>query len=315
MGRRSVAKAFGPSISHCTWRSVGHRVQSGPIVYCALEGGGRFGDRVETWRQRHLAEIHDGPVPFYLIDVPLDLIADRVALIDAIGEQVEARTPPACVVIDTLNRALGGSENKPEDMAKFIRAADDIRIAFDCLVPIIHHCGVERGRPRGHTSLAGADDVQIRIDKDQDGKILATVEHMKDGEAGAVIGSRLERVEVGTDDDGDIATSCVIVAAEVSLNEGGPKLSKACRFALELFRRLIANEGERAPVEAKLADDVRVYHADKFREHFYQSYPADKRDTKKKAFQRAVLDLQEGELITLWREWIWLRDKRDKRDK
>ena len=96
-------------------------------------------------------------------------------------------------------------------MAKFIRAADAIRTALGCFVLLIHHCGIAGNRPRGHTSLAGADDVQIAVTKDKDGNVIATVEHMKDGPSGTVIASKLEVVELGVDQDGDPLTSCVVV--------------------------------------------------------------------------------------------------------
>jgi hypothetical protein len=149
----------------------GRRVQQGAVVYLALEGGYGFQARVEAWRRRHLAN-HRDPVPFYLLDVPVDLIADHQRLIAAIKAQFGSQIIPAAVVIDTLNRALMGDENKSDDMAKFIRASDMIRQAFGCVVPIVHHCGVAGGRPR------------------------------------------LDRVELGDDDDGDPIRSCVIVPAE-----------------------------------------------------------------------------------------------------
>jgi hypothetical protein len=72
----------------------------------------------------------------------------------------------------------------------------------------------------------------------------------------------------------------------------------------------------RAPVSMhRHRPDVRVYHAGKWRERFNETYPSDKRDTKKKAYLRAVLDLQEADLIELWREWVWLRDNGTRRDK
>src|SRR5262249_5294321 len=198
------------------WEYRGRRVQQGTVVYCALEGGVGFSRRVEAWRQRYLAADHD-EVPFYLLDVPLDLIADHTVLIETIVEQITDVPSPVCIVIDTLNRALAGSENKPEDMAKFIRAADALRVAFNCLVVIVHHCGLKEKRPRGHSSLPGADDVQIKVERDSNGTgntITITVEHMKDDEAGATVTSRLERVELGQDDDGEEMSSCVIVACD-----------------------------------------------------------------------------------------------------
>jgi hypothetical protein len=74
------------------WSYRGRRVQQGPIVYLALEGGLRFNDRVEAWRRKHLAG-HSGEVPFYLLGVPVDIIADHPALISAIAEQLADRCP------------------------------------------------------------------------------------------------------------------------------------------------------------------------------------------------------------------------------
>lgn len=54
----------------------GRRVQQGSAVYLALEGGSGFAGRVEAWRQRYLGAHHQ-PVPFLLLDVSIDLIADR----------------------------------------------------------------------------------------------------------------------------------------------------------------------------------------------------------------------------------------------
>jgi hypothetical protein len=61
------------------------------------------------------------------------------------------------------------------------QAADAIRDVFNCAVVIVHHCGHEGTRPRGHSSLMGALDVQIGVSRDAANNILATVESMKAG--------------------------------------------------------------------------------------------------------------------------------------
>ena len=190
-------------------------------------------------------------------------------------------------------------------MAEFIRAADILRSAFDCLLIIIHHCGIAGSRPRGHTSLSGADDAQIAVERDNDGLIVATVELMKDSEAGAVMASKLETVELGNDADGDPLSSCIIVPAESAV--AGVKLSKVQRFAFELLQKLIAKEGVNPPPEAELPEGFKVCLADTWRKRFYETYPAEKQDTKKKALLRATLDLEEAKLIELWREYVWLK--------
>jgi len=294
------------------WQYRGRKVQQGTVVYLALEGGHGFAARVEAWRRRHLAN-HREPVPFYLLDVPLDLIADHGELIRAIREQLGGRKP-AAIMIDTLNRALAGNENDPEDMAKFIKAADKLRAAFgECLIGIVHHCGVRGSRPRGHTSLSGADDVQIAVNRDKDGNIIATVEHMKDGEAGAVIACRLDRIELGLDDDGDPITSCLIIPAEGVTSAKGPKLSDANKLALVTLQTLLAAEGQPPPADCKVPQGTtRVCSAIKWREAFYAAYPTDKPDTKQKAFVRAQIKLHDLGLAAVSSAWAWCPDNPDK---
>jgi hypothetical protein len=289
------------------WPYRGHRVQQGPVVYLALEGGSGLNKRVEAWRRHHLAD-HRQPVPFYLLDVPVNLIADHAALIASIKAQL-GENVPAAIVVDTLNRSLVGSESKDEDMAKFIRAGDAVRAAFECLVAIVHHCGVEGTRPRGHTSLTGAADAQLAIEKDEDDNIIATVEHMKDDESGTVIVSRLEHVGLDNDDDDDPITSRIVVPSETTAK--GPKLPAGAKRALEQLQDLIADSGLPAPASNHIPSQTKVVFTDTWRETFYKTHPGNKTDTKQKAFVRAVERLQEAHLVGIWSEFAWLARQPD----
>src|SRR6516165_11338187 len=184
------------------WAYRGLDVIQGAVAYCALEGGRGFAKRIVAFRQEFLAQDPD-PVPFWLLDVRIDLIKEHSALIAAIRTQLN-NVRPAAIVIDTLNRALNGSESKDEDMGKFIAAADAIRDAFNCLVVIIHHTPLIGGRPRGHSSLAGADDCQISVEKnDASGIVTCKVVHMKDDFSNVVLASKLKQVEIGVDNKGN----------------------------------------------------------------------------------------------------------------
>ena len=194
----------------------GRRVQQGPVVYCCFEGQSGVSARVEAFRQRFLPEEAD-TVPFYLQPAPMDLIKDHQELIAAIRDLEEA---PVAVVLDTLNRSLNGSENSDEDMGNYIKATDAIREAFNCAVLVVHHCGVNDSRPRGHTSLTGAADARLAVTRDAAKNILVDVEFMKDGEGSGTIVSALESLEVGVDEDGEPITSCVVVEAEMTAPAG-----------------------------------------------------------------------------------------------
>jgi hypothetical protein len=211
----------------------GRRVQQGPVVYCCFEGQSGVSARIEAFRQRFLAEETDS-VPFFLQPAPMDLIKVHQELIAAIRDLEES---PVAVVLDTLNRSLNGSENSDEDMGNYIKATDAIREAFNCAMLVVHHCGVNDSRPRGHTSLTGAADARLSVTRDASKNILIDVEFMKDGEGSGTIVSALESLEVGLDEDGEPITSCVVVEAEApALQERGPKLTKNQSTYLEMVR-------------------------------------------------------------------------------
>ena len=171
------------------WEYRERRVHQGPAVYCCFEGQTGIKARVEAFRQRFLGEDTEG-VPFFLRPVTIDLVKENEELIAAIRTTL-TNSPPVAVVLDTLNRSLAGSESSDTDMSNYVRAADAIRDAFSCSVLIVHHCGINNSRPRGHTSLTGAADAQIAVRRDINGSIGVTVEFLKDGEAGETIGSKL----------------------------------------------------------------------------------------------------------------------------
>jgi hypothetical protein len=69
------------------WEYRGHRVISGPIVYCALEGAEGFRKRIEAFRQAKLAE-GDASPPFYLMTAPLGLVQDASAFLGDVRTQL-----------------------------------------------------------------------------------------------------------------------------------------------------------------------------------------------------------------------------------
>ena len=214
------------------------------------------------------------------------------------------------IVIDTLNRAMGGGdENKSDDMGKFIKALGAVQAAFDCLILVVHHCGVVGSRPRGHTSLAGADDVQIRIEREKDGIIKATVEHAKDFEAGDVLACKLDRVELSNDSDGDPISSCVIVPSEANAAE--PKLPKVQQLAYDALKRTIKDEGVEVKADSEMAKKgvpigQRACLSESWRQCFYGLHEARRPEAKRQALFRATLDLEEAKLIALVGNYVWL---------
>lgn len=201
------------------WTYRDRDVRQGPVVYVITEGARGFKARAVAWRQHHLNGSGEAP-EFYVIAASLDLIGEHAALVAAIRAQL-GDVEPVLIVVDTLNRTLAGSESSDEDMSAYVRAVDAVRDAFACAVLVIHHCGHDATRPRGHTSLIGALDAQIAVKRDAAGLVVATVEAMKDGETGDTIVSTLRPVTVGEDKNGRAITSCVIEASDADPGKSG----------------------------------------------------------------------------------------------
>jgi hypothetical protein len=294
------------------WDYRGHKVQQTTVVYVALEGRHGFPARIEAFRQRHnVAE-----APFYLLLTALDLSKQVDALIASIDAQLCDGPKPGVIFIDTLNRSLVGSESKDEDMAKYLAAAGKLEEKFGCLVVIVHHSGIDASRPRGHTSLSGAVESQLKVERTPTGEIVVTVELAKDFEEGTEIVSRLERVELGIDRDGDPISSCIVVPTEATAatrrvrEKGLTKSQKALRAAID---EALDNVGK-GIVPRTGMPEVRGVKVNDVRSEFDRRYvvaepdPGKAARLKRVAFARALDRLSPAEFGTgaaNGADWIW----------
>jgi hypothetical protein len=284
------------------WEYRGRRVQQAPVVYIGLEGRDGLPARKEAFAGHHEVIA----APFYLITTALNLAKDAPALIASIEKQL-GDIKPGAVFIDTLNRSLVGSESKDEDMAAYLAGAGQIEQRFGCLVPIVHHCGIDATRPRGHTSLSGAVEVQLAVKRGSEGEVIATVELAKDFPEGAEIFSRLERVEVGTDPDGDKITSMVVVEAEPSATKPTTrKLSVRQRLAVDALTECTLKVGKPAPASLGLPTGIMTVPIVGWREELYvrgvleRDAPSPRED-----FRRIRNSLQVRALIGINGELVW----------
>jgi hypothetical protein len=128
-GPRKCGKSFwvADAMLHVAlgWPYRGRKVVQGPVAYCAFEGQDGYLGRAEAFRQHNLAD-HAAPVPFHLVATRMRFASDHSALIADITAQIAHRTKPVAVVLDTLNRSLGGSESDDRDMGSYIELVNRI---------------------------------------------------------------------------------------------------------------------------------------------------------------------------------------------
>jgi hypothetical protein len=280
-------------------------VTPGTVVYCAFEGGHGYTKRIEALRRHyHLGE--QCGVPLKVMPGNVNLIADHKLLIGDLMHQLGDATPVA-VVLDTLNRSLLGSENKDVDMGNYLRAAEVIRDTFECVVIIVHHCGYDDTRPRGHSSLPAAVDAQLSVARD-DRVITVKVEMMRDGPEETEVVSEVEVVDVGQDCSGRALTSLVVLPSDAAAVPAGNKrwtrgiatFMAALKHALKHHGTQFQPEAGELPVEAVDQEWVR--------KQFYATYADDDDDEPgkleeriRKAFNRSKKTAQEVGAIGLQR--------------
>jgi hypothetical protein len=296
----------------------GLKVRQGPVVYIAAEGADGFHARIEAWCAQYLGlpigadTPKKADIPFDLLPVRLDLVQDHDAFISDVMRQT-SNVPPVLVVVDTLNRTYAGSESSDEDMTAYVAAADAIKAAFKCTVIIVHHCGHETSRPRGHSSLTAAADTQIAIRRDGD-FVTATVEWNKDGPEGYVNVSRLDLVEIGLDGDGDPVTTRVVVPCDpveagAGAGPGRPKMSANLQNALEALKMAIADAGE-SETSAHIPNGVLTVPTELWRRYALKRSmemdPHRSDDARRMAFKRSATILQARDLVACWNDRVWI---------
>jgi AAA domain len=288
------------------WEYRSHRVSKGSVVYVACEGERGLGSRIAAFKLKHALNAEDPP--FYLITTRLDLVTDHHVLIADIRAQI-GQAQPSAIAIDTLNRSIRGSESSDEDMSAYIKAADAIREAFSCAVIVIHHCGIDDKRPRGHTSLTGAADAQLAVRRGANGTMTLTVEWMKDGADGETFTSCLEVVEVGADEDGEAITSCVIAPTDDAPPGKRASIGGQASVALDLLRKALASDGQPAPAGRHFPGrTTSVVPLELWRRYCKSGGLAgvDNDEAFKKAFQRSRQKLTNARIISVWEGLVWI---------
>lgn len=260
----------------------GRAVEHSPVFYCAFEGMYAFPDRIAAMAD-HLG-IAGTDVPFFYCPTHerFTKVGGAAGLIRAIQETGYS---PGAVVWDTLNMSFEGEENSGEDMAFYTKCAADVSDIFDCVVIVVHHCGVEGTRPRGHTSLTGTCDAQLRVERatkvSTPGSaimIQTKVEFMKDGPEGLIEFSWLQPAN-GID-------SCYVEPAPAPSTKPDGMFTSHTQKAISILQKAADRTGDsRMTIE-------------EWRSAFRNLHKGDK-DSANRTFNRAYARLRESGSIDI----------------
>jgi hypothetical protein len=212
-------------INAAEWFGHKIRVPTG-VVYIASESPEDFEVRLHAWRDRNELP-HDLELPFVFLPTTVDLatpqdetkkLSEELKEIDAYF-RAKFGVPLGITAVDTVSRSLaGGNENAPDIMGGFVRNCETLRDAVKPMTVLgVHHSPLDGARPRGHTILHGAADLELEVRKaTAEQPNMWIVRKFKAGPEGLEHSFRLQQVRVGDDSEGEPITSCVIAARTAS---------------------------------------------------------------------------------------------------
>jgi len=323
LGENSLAVIYGPPSSGKTFFATdmglriawggewfGRSVLRGAVLYVAAEGSRGLENRIAAFKKQYAPP---GDLPFVVVPATMDLgpNGSDVERVIAAAEHVATTTghPVRLIVVDTLARAMvGGDDSAGLDMGAAIRNCDRIREATGATVLLVHHSGKDVARgARGHSSLLGAVDTAIEIEKTETGR-FARVVKQKDGADGEGIAFDLEAIDIGEAEDGERITSCVIVASDATPAPTGPRLSPTEKLFVQELRNALADAGRvhrgdpNLPTVAVVAREVwhqRVKAAG-------ATMNATSANAERALLSKHTKSLKEKGVIGLWNDFAWL---------
>lgn len=332
IGLREVGMLFGPSSAGKTFaafdlemaiamgreRWCGRLVKQGPVLHVAFEGGRGAGKRL-------LAAVHEHGDPGAMLAIldnapPLNKASENAGvemiIAAADGLAMNAGMRVSLIVIDTLSAAAAGDdENSAGEMSAVVAKLKTIAERTGAAVLAIHHTGKDRQNGmRGSSALRGNADFVIELTEARE----MTIEKCREGRTGSLARFELKEVELGTDDDGERQTSCVVRFLEGVPVTQKPKapLPNQPRLALEVLQNLY-NDGKARHVPADQINGVEVprcvrldewRHACRNRGLTKESEADQKKkaEAEKKAFQRAADAIEKANLIGSHAGEVWL---------
>jgi hypothetical protein len=201
-------------------------------------------------------------------------------------------------IVDRYRYAIprdgGRQENAPDDMGSFVANCDRLRLSTGAHILVVHHSGKDNARgARGHSLLKAAADTEIAVEKNELSSVItATVAKQRDHRIGDPFAFRLIPVEVGTDENGEPVTSCVVepeTGTVVRTEAKRQRDPKAAQIALRALAEAVDEQGVIPPGSMHIPTGVKVVPVSVWRQQAYRRgiSTSDEERAKQQAFKRA----------------------------
>jgi len=291
------------------WEWFGRKVTPSAVLYVAAEAPGSWGNRVEAFCRHHQLDQDQRerlPFGFILSTVNLGPQGHDSSAIIAAAKDLEDRSGEKCrlIAIDTMARATPGhDENDPVDVSKFVAKIDAIRNGANATPLVVHHSGKNLAAgARGHSSLRAAMDYELEVERNGEARTLR-VRKNRDGSDGGEFGFQLQPIDIGTDEDGQPITSCVVVPGDVVKKRRKRTLAQQAADALS---NALVDFGETPPIGGRWPSG-QVLRLNRFREALKAAgiTEAENDVTERQQWSRIRRELMASGILIVQGEFCW----------
>jgi hypothetical protein len=218
-----------PDAFHWCGRQTKH--EGGHVIYIAAEDIDEVAQRALAWAHYH--QVADIP-NLHFFPCPLKLATDTPRFMEALNRQYpDIRI--ALFVIDTLAMcSLGIDENSKKDFDAVLNSLELLWRTYNCTVMAVHHAG-KNGGMRGTSSMDGIAYGIINVSEEDDSIVLKSIKKRRGRKFEDIY---LERAIVETgryDENGHIATTCVITRSDKQAQTDAEKISTFQQTILDVI--------------------------------------------------------------------------------
>lgn len=224
------------------WHGHRNKAEKGDWIYISSEGGpDELRRRLKGWADANTGGVVPANVGFYAVSLGWgkEGVEDAKKFIRWCRMR---GSPVRGVIIDTLNRNMGGGdENDTASMTAFVDCCEMVWRGLGCVVPVVHHEGkdAEKGA-RGSSVLKGAAEFEWRVFRDRGSMVGGiSIEKNRHGPDGMVYGFGLDVWSFGVDADGDEVTTLVVRGARAPIG-GGMVTRKYSMSVVQAYEVLVS---------------------------------------------------------------------------
>ncbi len=222
----------------------GYATKKKPVFYLAGEGGNGLARRIAAWKKHNNVEA--GEAEFYKSNRAVVLSEPEQVkhMVEQIDDMIEAKGVPGMLVVDTLARSLGASEESSgTDMNLLIGELDGLRERYkDMVVLLVHHTGhANKERGRGASNITAALDHEFRVEQsgeDELAKVIVTWTKMKEDAFPPQMAFLKLPVELMTPELEEVSSIVLQKTEDVPNGDPEGSMNKSQRAVMELFESM-----------------------------------------------------------------------------